>query len=119
MSYNTIRPFPAVSKDVQSNFHGAQIVYFGWDKHLMFYAPVCKPLPPEMTFRQVIDKVLPESWSCHPEFSDIDWSEARWLRDGEPFVPVLDKSLVDNGVTHKSVVRLQTPGLNGIGDIGF
>jgi len=119
MSYNTIRPFTAVSKDARANFHGAQVVYFGWDKHLMFYAPVCKPLPPDMPFRQVVEQVLPESWGAHPEFAHIDWNEVRWLRDGEPFTPDMERSLVDNGVLHKSVVRLQTPGLNGIGDIGF
>jgi len=43
----------------------------------------------------------------------------RWLRDGEPFTPDMERSLAENGVLHKSVVRLQTPGLNGIGDIGF
>lgn len=119
MSYITIRPFAVRPKDVQANFHGAQIVYFAWDQHLMFYAPVCKPLPPTMLFQQVISQVLPESWGKHPEFSRIQWERACWLCDGLAFVPKMDKSLLENGITHKSVVRLQTPGLRGINDIGF
>ena len=29
------------------------------------------------------------------------------------------KSLGENGIGHKSLLRLATPGLNGIGNIGF
>ena len=31
----------------------------------------------------------------------------------------LDKSLADNGVNHKSLIRMITPGLNGINNSGF
>jgi phenol/toluene 2-monooxygenase (NADH) P4/A4 len=41
------------------------------------------------------------------------------LLDGNAFKPTLDKSLADNGVSHKSLIRMVTPGLNGINNSGF
>jgi len=119
MSVQSIRPFKAVPKDVLANFHGQQIVYFGWDQHLMFYSPVCKPLSPTMPFQAVIDTVLPESFGAHPEFDKIDWQCVTWLKDGVPFTPAPEKSLLENGITHKTIVRMKTTGLNGLGGTGF
>ena len=119
MPVPSIRPFEAVAKDAVGNFHGQQVVYFGWDKHLMFYAPVAKMLPPTMRFGEVIDTVLPATYARHPDFARIDWTAARWLKDGRPFAPDRDKSLVDNGITHKTAIHFTTPGLDGIGGSGF
>jgi phenol/toluene 2-monooxygenase (NADH) P4/A4 len=38
----------------------------------------------------------------------------QWFRSGKPFAPALDKSLADNGLAHKSMIRFRTPGLTGI-----
>ena len=119
MSVQSIRPFKVVPKDAAANFHGMQVVYFCWDKHLMFYAPVAKMLPPTMTFQQVIDAELTPTYSRHPDFARIDWAAVQWSKDGEAFTPALDKSLVDNGITHKTAVHFTTPGLNGLNGTGF
>jgi len=119
MSVRSIRPFEPVVKDAMANFHGKQIVYLGWDQHLMFYAPVCVPLPPAMPFQALMDAVLPQSFGAHPEFERIDWGAVQWSRDGEAFTPAPGKTLVENGITHKTIVRMRTPGLNGLQGVGF
>ena len=41
-----------------------------------------------------------------------------WLRSAEAFEPDFEKSLRENGLGHKAVLRMQTPGLTGIGGTG-
>ncbi|MDD3517311.1 MAG: phenol hydroxylase subunit P4 [Chromatiales bacterium] len=105
-------------KDVEKNFHGNRIVYVGWDHHLMFCAPVAFPLPPDMPFGALVEQVIPGAFGMHPDFPQIQWNAVQWRLDGEPFTPDMQKSLDANGVRHKSVVRMFTPGLNGIGGSG-
>ena len=100
--------------DALEKFHGAQLVYIGWDQHLMFCAPFCFPMPPVMPFRAFVEQVLPGAFGYHPEFKQIDWSKAEWLKCGVPFKPDFDKSLAENGIGHKDALRLRTPGLAGI-----
>jgi phenol hydroxylase P4 protein len=115
MSVRAIRDdYRAVPRDLEANFHGNRLVFIGWDRHLMFCAPVAFPLSPQMSFRDLRDEVLPAAFGAHPDFARIDWERAEWLLDGVPFVPDLDGSLEDNGVGHKSVLRLGTPGLEGL-----
>ncbi len=115
MTVRAIRDdYTAVPKDLEANFHGNRLVYLGWDQHLMFCAPLAFPLPPQMPFRALRDELLPAGFGQHPEFARIDWERAEWLLDGAPFVPDLDASLDANGVGHKSVLRLRTPGLDGL-----
>ncbi len=100
-------------KDRVENFHGNQVVYVGWDHHLMFCAAFAYPLPPETPFRALLENVMPEGFSLHPEWDQIDWSKTSWLLDGEPFEPQLDVALKDQGIGHKSLLRFQTPDLKG------
>lgn len=100
-------------KDRVENFHGNQIVYVGWDHHLMFCAAFAYPLPPQASFKTLRDEVMPDAFSPHPEWEKIDWSKATWLLDGQPFEPQLDVSLKDQGIGHKSLLRFQTPDLKG------
>lgn len=102
------------AKDVEANFHGNQLVYVGWDHHLMFCAPVAFPLPGDMPFTALIEEVITNAFGMHPDFANIDWSAVQWKLDGEDFQPDTQASLKDNGVGHKSVIRMHTPGLNGI-----
>ncbi|MCK6545695.1 phenol hydroxylase subunit P4 [Myxococcota bacterium] len=101
-------------KDRLENFHGNQLLYVGWDQHLMFCAPFAFPFPPQMLFRDVVEKVFPGSFGYHPDFAKIDWSKVEWLKSGKPWKPDFDKSLADNGLVHKDVLRFRTPGLDGI-----
>ena len=99
--------------DRVENFHGNQIVYLGWDYHLMFCAPFAFPLPPDMPFGALIEEVIPGAYSQHPEFPNVDWDAAVWHLNGEPFTPDLESSLIAQGIDHKSILRFATPGLDG------
>ena len=101
-------------RDRVENFHGNQLVYVGWDDHLLFSAAWAFPLPPEMPFQGLVSEVMPTSFNDHPDFEKIDWASVEWVLDGKRFSPDMDKSLKDNGVGHKSLIRFKTPGLMGI-----
>lgn len=101
-------------KDRVENFHGNQLVYIGWDKHLMFAAPVCLPLPPDMPFAALVKEVLPSIYSTHPDFERIDWAQVQWSVDRKPLQPDMSRGLTDQGIGHKSVIRFVTPGLDGL-----
>ena len=93
----------------------APLLYIGWEDHLMFCAPVCVPVPSYLSFADFIRGVLPGIYGEHPDFAKIDWARAEWSRSGRPWIPEPLRSMRANGVTHKSVIRLRTPGLAGIG----
>lgn len=105
--------YPEVFMDSVDKFHGNQLVYVGWDHHTSIATANAYPLPPEMPFGALIEAVLPTVLAPHPDFAKIDWSAVEWMLDGEPLAPDLGKSLADNGVGHKSLIRFKTPGLDG------
>ena len=104
--------------DRVENFHGNQVLYLGWDHHLMFCAPVAFPVPPDMPFNKVLEELMPGAYSLHPEFSEIDWDGVQWHLNGEPFTPDRDATLAEQGIDHKSILRFTTPGLDGIEGCG-
>ncbi len=118
MTVKSIGDYPALPRDGVENFHGNQMVIIGWDQHLMISSPMAFPLPPDMPFGAFKSEVMPAAFGPHPEWGQIDWSTVQWMLDGEDFTPDMDASLKDNGVGHKSVIRFQTPGLNGIAGSG-
>lgn len=107
--------YRATPRDLQENFHGSQLVYIGWDQHLMFCSPVCLPLPPFMPFGVLVKDVLPEIYASHPDWTHVEWNSVEWIVDGKTFAPDMGASLADQGIGHKSLIRFRTPGLNGIG----
>ena len=120
MSVKAIRPgYHGDMKDSVDKFHGQQLLGIGWDQHLMYATPLCVPLPPQMPFGALVEQVLPALFGQHPQFAQIDWSRVQWLRAGQPFEPALDRSLADNGLAHKSVLRFRTPELTGLYGVGF
>ena len=118
MSVKALYDYPIVPKDTVEQFHGNQLVFIGWDQHLMFCSPIALPLPPALPFAALVEQVLTDAYGQHPEFTRIDWSRVEWLLDGQPFTPNPVAGLRDNGIGHKSVIRFRTPGLNGIAGSG-
>jgi phenol/toluene 2-monooxygenase (NADH) P4/A4 len=114
MSTLSLKPYAFEPADAEANFHGNRLLYIGWDDHLMFCAPICLPLPPEMPFGVFVADVLPGLYGAHPDFAEIDWTRVQWLHDGAPWQPDPARTLAENGLAHKDVIRLQTPGLTGI-----
>ncbi len=100
-------------RDRRENFHGNMVVYLHWEEHLSFCAAMAFPLPPDMPFGAMVEEVLKPHYSAHPDFEKIDWAAVKWTIDGAEATPALDRSLADNGVGHKSLIRFWTPGLHG------
>ena len=100
-------------RDRVENFKGIQLVYFGWDRHMLFCSPFTLPLPPSMPFKTLVADVLTPLLAAHPGGAAIDWQRVRWQLSNEPFVPDMEASLADNGIDHKCLLRLQTPALAG------
>jgi len=114
MAVVALKPYEFPPADSQDKFHGNQLLFIGWEDHLMFCAPFAFPFPPAMPFGAIIEQVLPGAYGQHPQFASIDWSRAEWFKSGQPFQPDFAKSLVENGLRHKDVIRFRTPGLTGI-----
>lgn len=116
MPVQAIRPdYRGEDKDRVELFHGKQLLYIGWDRHTMVCSPIALPVPPELAFRTLVEQVLPTTaYAADPDWSRIDWSQVQWLRAGQPFTPDMAKSLAENGLGHKALLRLRTPGLAGI-----
>jgi phenol/toluene 2-monooxygenase (NADH) P4/A4 len=114
MSTISLKPYAFEPVDVEAKFHGNRLLYIGWEDHLMFSAPFCIPVPPDMTFQALVSNVLPGLYGSHPDFAKIDWDQVEWLHSGMPWHPDPARSLSDNGLVHKDVIRLRTPGLTGI-----
>jgi len=106
-------PYEFPMRDVRENFP-APLLYIAWDEHLMFPSPFCLPLPPDTPFGALATAVLPGIYGYHPDFARIDWATVQWLKSGQPWTPDPAKSLADNGLRHKDVIRFRTPGLHGI-----
>lgn len=113
MSVVALKPYLFSPRDSVDKFP-APLLYVGWEDHLLFCAPHCLPIPPDMPFSALIEKVLPDVYGYHPDFAKIDWNEVQWFKSGQPFNPVASKTFADNGLGHKDVIRFRTPGLTGI-----
>ncbi|KJS30192.1 MAG: phenol hydroxylase [Pseudomonas sp. CO183] len=115
MSVRAISEYTAVPKDVQANFHGMQLLYVCWEKHLMFCAPFAFLVAPNMIFSDFLDQVFNPAIAAHPDSAQADlMREAVWMLDDKPFNPDPKSTLKDNGIGHKSMLTLSTPGFEGI-----
>lgn len=114
MAVKALKDYPLHVADSVDRFHGNQMLFVGWDQHMMFCAPFAWAFPPTMRFGDLIEKVFPDSFGTHPDFAKIDWARVEWLKSSQPWTPDFEKSLADNGLRHKDVLRFRTPGLNGI-----
>jgi phenol hydroxylase P4 protein len=115
MTVKTLGKYDLPLKDTVDKFHGMQLLYVGWDQHLLFCAPFAFLLPPDTKFGDVCTKVMPQAFGYHPEWSRVNWKTATWLKSGKPWQPDMGKTLAELGLRHKDSLRLRTPELKGIG----
>lgn len=112
--------YPIIMKDSLDKFHGNQLVYVGWDKHRLINSAMTFPLPPDMPFGAFVNEVMPSCYKDHPDFEKVVWDDSViWRLNGEEFSLDFDKSLIDNGIDHKSLVRFETPNLTGLNGVGM
>jgi phenol/toluene 2-monooxygenase (NADH) P4/A4 len=114
MAVQALKDYQFSPADSQDKFHGGQLLYVGWDDHLMFCAPFAYCLPPNTRFGDLCEKIMPNSFGYHPEWAKVDFSQATWRKSGQPWQPDMDKTLAELGLKHKDVLRLSTPGLKGL-----
>ncbi len=114
-----IRPYNTVSKDTVDKYLGAQLLFVGWDKHLMFYSPLTLCVPPSLPLRDLINGNLKAAFGIHPDFDKIEWDKAQWTLGGKPWLPDLDKTIGELGLKHKALIRFKTPGLEGLHGCNF
>lgn len=119
MAVQALAPdYTGVPRDAEENFHGNRLLFLHWRDHLMFAAPICIPVPPDMPFAALRDEVLPDLYGSHPDFAGIDWEKVQWQHGQDVWTPDPGKSLAANGLVHKSLVQFRTPGLAGIAGCG-
>lgn len=119
MTVAAVKPYVGEPRDALANFHGNQLLFVAWDKHLMFAGPFAFPVPPSMSFGSFVREVLAGPMAIHPDAAQLDWDKAQWKKDGKPWKPDMAKSLAENGLVHKDFLRLVTPGLDGIRGLGI
>ena len=113
MSVVAVRPYQGVQQDTVDRF-AAPLLYIGWEDHMMFCAPFCVPASPDLKFSDFITKVLPGLFGEHPDFENINWNQVNWFKSNEFWMPQLDKTLAENGIGHKDLIRMRTPGMKGL-----
>ncbi len=114
MPVKALKEYIGVPRDVVANFNGKQLVYVSWDGHLLFAAPFMLCLPPQTTFREMVEGPLAALIRPDPDAAAVDWREAAWLKSNQPWSPDFDRSLADNGIGHKDQLRFSTPGLHSL-----
>lgn len=95
-------------RDQVGNFHGAQLVYVHWEKHLNFCSAITLPLPSDTPFGALTSEILPSLYGGDPEWSPEGLAAAYWMLDGKPWTPDPAKSIGEQGVDHKSLIRFWT-----------
>nr|AAA88460.1 tbmE [Pseudomonas sp.] len=106
-------PYKFPMKDVRENFPAA-LLYIGWEDHLMFCAPVCLPLPPDMPFGALMTRCCLASTPSIRTSSVSTGMRRSGSSPVSPGRPMAAKSLAENGLGHKDVIRFRTRGLTGI-----
>lgn len=119
MSVNALYDYKFEPKDKVENFHGMQLLYVYWPNHLLFCAPFALLAQPGMTFRALVEEILNPATAAHPDSAKANFLEGEWLLNDEPFTPNPDASLKDQGIDHKSMLTVTTPGLNGMASAGY
>lgn len=119
MSVTSIGRYEFESSDSLRHYNGKQLLYINWEKHRMFSRPFVLALRPETPFAELLEKHIPEAYSYHPDFEKIDWSAVTWQNSTQSFTPDPAKSLRDNGIGHKDLIRFTTPGLDGLAGSGY
>lgn len=118
MPVSALAPYAFPPRDAAVNFNGKLVVYVHWEKHALFSRPMALCLDPRTPFSWILETVVPDAYAFHPDFARIDWGAVRWLKSGQTWSPDPARTLAENGVTHKELIRFITPGLDGLDGAG-
>lgn len=115
----TLAPYEFQSRDALEKYNDRQLLYINWERHRMFSRPFVLALSPQTLFAEIIDRHMTECFSYHPDWKQIDWDKVVWQNGSAPLAPDRNKSLAENGIGHKDLIRFRTPGLDGIAGTGY
>lgn len=104
--------------DQQANYGENNLLFIGWDEHLLFCSAKAYLFAPEMLFGELKKNILSDAFSQHPDFEHIKWDEVLWNLNDEEIHPQDSQTLAELGFDHKSLLRFKTPGLNGFNGTG-
>lgn len=119
MTVKALSDYEFESRDALQKYKGKQLLYINWERHRMFSRPFVLALPAETPFAVIVEKYITDCYQFHPDFAQIDWSQVVWQNSNQEFTPVWTKSLQENGIGHKDLIRFTTPGLNGLAGSGY
>lgn len=115
MAVTSLKIYEGVPRDRLENYHGNQLVFLSWDRHLLFAAPFIFCVSPDSTFRDLVDETIVPRIQADPDAGNVDWSKVEWMKSNQPWTPDFKVSLAANGIRHKDQIRFRTPGLNTLG----
>jgi phenol hydroxylase P4 protein len=91
-----------------------QIVYFCWQRHLLFASPSITFVPKDMTLGTYLEEVIKPLLAPDPDSGQLDWAKAEWAVGPRRFTPDFNATLPANGIGHKDKILMSTPGLNSL-----
>lgn len=91
-----------------------QLVYFCWERHLLFAAPFILFVPGTMRFADFMEERIKPLLTPDPDLPAVDWSKVEWSVGGQRVSIDPQASLIDNGIGHKDKIIMATPGLNSL-----
>jgi len=101
-------------RDAADVYGDNQLVYFCWDRHLLFAAPFITFVSGDMTLGTYLDEVIKPLIAADPDAGQLDWANAEWSIGPRAFTPDFGASLLANGIGHKDKILMNTPGLNSL-----
>ncbi|MBS1191405.1 MAG: phenol hydroxylase [Rhodocyclaceae bacterium] len=118
MAVTSTKPYVGVPRDRVENFNGKQIVYVGWDQHMLFSTPFMIVVEPGMKLGDMLQNAVRPLMQPDPDAPAVDFGKVEWLKGKQPWTPNFEASLADNGIRHKQQLTFRTPGLNTLGAAG-
>lgn len=119
MSVTAVSEYVGMPRDSVENFHGNQLLYVCWDGHLMLAAPFTLAVSPQSIFGDVVSQQIAPVLQVHPDAAHVEWDRVEWELSGKKWAPAFGKTVVENGLSHKTFLRFRTPGLNGYKGLGI
>lgn len=114
MAVNAIGEYKFRPRDAADVYGDQKIVYFCWDRHLLFAAPFITFVPEDMPLGAYLDDVIKPMLAPDPDVGQLAWEEAQWFNGSAAFTPDFSASLTANGIGHKHKIIMATPGLNSL-----
>lgn len=114
MPVTSIGTYHFPPRDSADVYKDGQLVYFCWERHLLFAAPFILFAPGTMKFADFMEERIKPLLAPDPDLGAVDWDQVQWTIGGKPVTIDWQASLTDNGIGHKDKIIMHTPGLNSL-----